>query len=161
MTQGEFEKLLPDFLAGELDAGGVAAVEAYLRTAPDQAALVAELAALQQEVRRGAPSVADAALQTRSLHAPSGPLRTGWRIAVALRYAAVVLIAFGAGYWMRGGAAIAPPGAPPDARQPTVDRVVQASDGAVNPRVAKNFQRAASTYPQANSLAWAALSIAK
>ncbi len=172
MTRAEFENLLPDYLAGELDAAGVAAVRAYLADAPEEAARVSEMQTIEFDVRRLAPAqrVADertvglrggVRIGLRSGARTRGPARPLWMLSAVLRYAAAVSLAFGAGYWVRGGAALTRVSADPAVHDAGAPPIVVKVDEPVNPRLAQNFRRAATAYPQGNSLAWAMLSIAK
>lgn len=172
MTPGEFESLLPDYLAGELDADRVAAVEAFLAAAPQEAALVRELRGLHDQVRATAPALrGEPSATCRPETDARVVLRRGPRLLFAtLRYAAAAALAFGVGWWARGGTTPALPSEPPTGSRNVLGRAAVAgaetlalptADAPLNSRLAQNFRRAVDAHPQSNSLTWAILSIAR
>jgi hypothetical protein len=115
MNEEEFQKRLAEYIAGELDQQAAAAFRVELEHDEQRRKLADELqaaaAALEtntlsdEEARRRTDSLTFAELQARSAGAgwashPAGAGHSGLK--AVLRYAAVIILAFGAGFLARG-----------------------------------------------------------
>lgn len=171
MTAEEFREKLPDYLAGELSKSEESRVGAYLDANPAEKRLADELLAAQHAVRQTAPSRVEAEERVAEVPpletltgrgARTGSERTaGLRlrsVAVALRYAAVIALAFAGGYATRGWRA----GEATGARvEPEERRLVEGPlVGPLSPHLAERLERAVREYPGGQTLTWALLSLA-
>jgi anti-sigma factor RsiW len=163
MNEVERDELLAGYLGGELTAEDRARFESMMADDPALAADVAGLRRTIQAMRSldapgsgRAPGSADGAAPTSVMR----PLRMWWGAVV--RYAAVIGLAFAAGYFMRGGAGpeaqTGIPAARPDERAD--------SDIAlpVRPEAGEWLQRAAEVYvnhPGGSSFARSLVAIAE
>lgn len=103
----EFEVRLGEYLSGEMDADETRAFEALLANDPARRQLADELRETGALVRAAVPSAELAEQCTRGLSLGRSDRNAGraagWRIAAAaLRYAAVILLAFALGFMARG-----------------------------------------------------------
>ncbi len=177
MTPEEFHEMLPDYLAGELSESQELRLRAFLEAHPAERFRVEELRAAQQAVRQTAPSPTEAedrVVGLPSLASLAGPREAGLPatrtaagrfrfVPAALRYAAVVLLAFAGGYITRGWRPAEPAETP---AQPEIARVAPAPAAgvllpdALSPHLAERLERAIRAYPQGQTLTWALLSLA-
>ncbi len=160
MNCNQFHERLADHLGGELPPAERPAFEAHLAQCADCRAAASELEAAQRQLR--ALDLSQAAAQTHAwrIGLPSQPARQtpGWtRMALTgLRYAALVLVAFGLGYW--AGAVREPAQPDGDARNAIA---APAAARAAAPSLLSNYQRAAIEFPGTSSLGLALLSVAR
>lgn len=153
MTPERFETLLAESLAGEISDADRAELESKLRSDPHRAARAGRLQAVAAELRRALGSAPVA---------PPAPLRgvsqrSAW--GVAARFAALVLISFGAGYAARG------PAAPPsslDLRSQTGDTAAAgALLAGVDGPLAARYASAVRRLPNATSFTRSLLAVAR
>ena len=183
MTRTEFEGLLADYLAGELDAAARAAVDDYLRGAPDDARLVAEYRAAQRAAAADLVPLAEAGRRTRGMRwspepaecdaarreaerpVAAGALARRTRLAGVVRAAALIVLTFAAGVLTGQYLSAARAGSPSG---PAMASSVGGPGGAaarepapLNPQWARGLEQAASRYPGGMTLTWASLSMAR
>jgi anti-sigma factor RsiW len=164
MNDAEFQELLADYLAGELDEQQAAAFRAELEANEERHKLAQELqaaaAALEanvlsdQEAQRRSESLTLQDIQKRAAEVPkewSRPNRSRYhRLKAVLRYAAVIVLAFGAGFVARGWRS--------DAWEPSPPPVV--SSPSIHERYVADYQRVAQAFPQSSSFARSLLVLA-
>ncbi|MBI5863189.1 MAG: zf-HC2 domain-containing protein [Planctomycetes bacterium] len=157
MNCRELENNLAEYLAGELSPADHASARQHVQACPTCAARVVELQTAAAVLESGDVSAADADRATAGLPLPARPqsapiLLSRARMAHSVfRYAAVILIAFGAGYWMRG---TAPPKNPPSLT-PT-----QQAPSATPTLIVARYEAASQAYPNAPSLSRTLLAFA-
>jgi len=123
----ELEQRIADYLAGEMSEPQAAEFRRRLEQDPALARRVRELQAAAAALDAGLPDEveADRSTQELTLVAPTPLRRTRsrrdggrnalvWSLRASLRYAAAILLAFGAGFYARGWS---PAGAPPGGAQ--------------------------------------------
>ena len=156
MTDHELETLLAEYLAGEADADGAARLEALLHSDPALATRVAELRAAQEALLGGVPSLEVAEHRVSALRAaavlpaPVAALRRSW-LSAAARYAALIAIAFIAGYWARGTS---------DERVTSEPRPPSIVAGS-GEHLAQRYVSAAQSHPSASAFARVLLTVAR
>lgn len=161
MTHEEFEALLAGKLSGEISPADAERLAAELRQNPERAALAEGLAAAQSELRAGVPSLHDSARRMRDVLPPwqrtrPSPIRRIRLVGAVFRYAAVVGLAFGAGFWSaRGANEGRHDSAVP---QPRIQHISIDTEESV---IVDRYARATRTYPKSTSLSHALLSLAK
>ena len=167
MNEREFQDKLAEYLAGELSATEAEAFRAALASDERRRRLVDELQAAaaaleardvsEEHAREATAELRFADIAARAAESRTLTLHPHWmRFAnVALRYAAVIVLAFVAGFWARGGAWNSVP--PQSPAQPTVaetDSIESVDVGAtveVNDRYVKKFAKASRAFPNASS----------
>lgn len=165
MNDEKFQELLADYLAGELDEQQAAAFRAELESNEQRRRLAHQLqaaaAALEanvlsdEEAQRRAEPLSLQDIATRGVggapeHA-SRPIPFRYhRLRAVLRYAAVIVLAFGAGFMARGWRS--------DTREPPPPPVV--SSPSINERYVAGYQRVAQAFPQSSSFARSLLVLA-
>lgn len=174
MNEREFLDRLADYLAGELDAAQAESFRAEIaddvrrRRLVDElqaAAAALECRALSDEQARDATAelrwsdVATrnvAASASRSIIAPAAHRRFH-AVGVALRYAAVIALAFVSGYWTRGGAENRPNDAAPAALVSEAGPVrTDAKD-----LYAAHYVKAGQSFPNASSFSRTIMALAR
>ncbi len=165
MNSHDYEQLLAGALAGELSTEDRARLELALAADPQRAQEFAELARVR-DLLQAAPIVT-----MKAEHAAALPLRAhtsppvipfSRRSAGVLRYAAVALLAFTIGFWVRGGGGAERTSATiPDA----TERYGGSSGGtiAIESRgaIERQYAHAMSAFPASRSFTHALLSIAR
>lgn len=176
MNCSDLEACLADYLAGELEASSVRAVEAHLagcsRCAAEVTGLRSVIATLDAarlppdalaEMSRRAP------LRIPPLNVPAEnagrPRRRRLRTLLApLGYAAAIGLAFYLGYWWRGGAVHAADSGPSNSASPmpSADNFA-ASWGveSVSPAVAARFEAAAAAFPKSSTFSRSLLAFSR
>lgn len=144
---------LADFLAGELDQAQHTAAREHVDACAECREQTRGLQAAAAAVESTIPTVEEAERRTASLTLPAipAPAHRTLRLAPILRYAAVVLLAFGAGYLSRGGSGPSDPAAGDKTGDP----------GVLNPQFVQGLERAASRYPASSGFSKALLALAK
>jgi len=114
MTHDQAQEMLADYLGGELDESQKQQFEAYLTGDPALAAEVdslrrtlAAMRAIDEPVTAPVPWDGTPPARTDDPRASGADDRTVWkhgRMAVLLRYAAIIVFAFGAGFLANAGA---------------------------------------------------------
>jgi anti-sigma factor RsiW len=177
MTPEEFHEKLPEYLAGELSESEERRVRAFLEANPSEQSRVEALLAALDAVRQTVPPPDEAEQRVSELPIPAALIGRGATrqaaaraaagrlrlVSVALRYAAVILLAFASGYWARGRQGGELAGTPPQGE--TTQIVVRLTEagplaGPLSPRLAERLERAVRDYPQGQTLTWALLSLA-
>lgn len=165
MNEQEFRGLLADYLAGELDEAQAAAFRAELEASEQRRKLATELQAAaaaleanvlsheQAEQRTASLELEGATARARSASERSarGGGRRHQRLRVALRYAAVIVLAFGAGFLARGWQLSGRDATP----VPTLASMP------VNARYVANFVQATQSLPQASAFSHSLLTLAR
>ena len=169
MNDERFESLLADYLTGELSPADEPEFRAELERNEQRRNLARSLQATAAALEADVPDLDEA--EERSAAVPfdrivlkhlssrkprsTGIARVG---GAALRYAAVILLAFAAGYSARQwqGAEAAPPPVP----TPVPLRVASAAPAQINDEYIANYARAARKFPQATSFSRALLAVA-
>jgi anti-sigma factor RsiW len=164
MNDAEFQELLADYLAGELDEHRAAAFRAELESNEERRKLAHELqaaaAALEvnalsdEESQRRVEALRFEDLHARAAHAAqsSRPIRAGHpRLSAVLRYAAVIALAFGAGFVVRGWRS--------EARESPASPVVSSSS--INERYVTGYQRVSQAFPRSSSFTRSLLVLAR
>ncbi len=160
MTEERFRELLADYLAGELDEQQAAAFRAELAASAERRKLASELQAAAAALEGNVLSENEARQRTEDLklELPS-PLKrahaseaTGRykRLFAALRYAAVIALAFGGGYIVRGWQSGSPEttSAPPPMAE-------------INERYVANFAEATQLFPHSSTFTRSLLMLAR
>lgn len=155
MNCDQIRERLADYLGGELDEPQRSDFDAH----------VAECAPCREYVHGLRESVAavealrlpQAVALTRAAAIPVPSVARHPRVFLAaiLRYAAVILTAFAAGYFSRGSAEN-PPNTVDAKPQPMI-----AAGESIHPEIAQNYQRVATQHPGASTLGLSLLSIAR
>lgn len=171
MTPERFDELLANSLGGELSQDERVELEAELRRDPQRAALAARLAGVSQQLRdffatnAQATETAAPAPTIRLSRSPMDQANSQLHIrsrgpwVAALRYAAMILLAFGAGY--------ASNGALPTAMQSRGTQVAMADFGSsvdgfeVDSRLAARYANAVRRLPGSSSFARSLLAVAR
>lgn len=146
MSSADFEDRLADFLGGEMSAEQRASFEASLRGCPADADRVRSLSSLAEEIRGLAPARPESV-------APALRLRR----AAALRYAAVIVVAFVSGYVFRAGTVV--PGS--RAEPAVISDASTASLRTPSESLTERFVRVAATKPGASTLSQGLLAIGR
>jgi anti-sigma factor RsiW len=154
MTCDEFNAQLADFVGGELDAAARSTANAHMEQCPDCAREANELLQVAGAVR-------DTVSRTEGIPLRSPPLSAAalgfsHRAAGLLRYAAVVLIAFAAGYGTRLWLASPQEASPVVAETNSSELAVAVSD-----RVMTKYSRATHGFPDSSPLSWSLISLAR
>jgi anti-sigma factor RsiW len=160
MTEERFRELLVDYLAGELDEQRAAEFRAELAASAERRRLASELQAAAAALEANVLSDDEAGQRTERLELETPLLADGQHTAerapryrvlfAALRYAAVVALAFGAGFLVRGwqsGSPEATPTPPP----PTE----------FNERYVASFAEATQSFPQSSTFTRSLLMLAR
>jgi anti-sigma-K factor RskA len=166
MNDEEFQELLADYVAGELDEQQAAAFRAELESDAQRRQIAQQLQAAAAALEANVPSDEDAQSRTELLNlqdiatrgaggAPeqiSPPIRFRYyRLRAVLRYAAVIVLAFGAGFVARGWRSdVQEPSTPPVVITPTV-----------NEGYAASYRRVAQAFPQSSSFSRSLLVLAR
>jgi anti-sigma factor RsiW len=165
MNDEKFEELLADYLAGELDEQQAAAFRAELESNEQRRKRAQELqaaaAALEanllsdEEARRRTESLSlqDIAMRgaDRAPKVSSRLTRFGHRrLKAVLRYAAVIVLAFGAGFVVRGWRS--------DTREPSLPVTTAAP---VNERYVQDYLRVTKAFPQSSAFSRSLLMLAR
>ncbi len=155
MNCAELHDLLADYLAGEASADTVAAVREHLAVCPACRDQVAGLQAAAAVLESGLPTVeqAETAVACLGIPSPSRSARDARRGALwpALRYAAVIVVSFTAGFLAR----LDVPSGPASR---------QVADGPTPSRpttVSQSLAERLATHPQGDRFSQALLAIAK
>ena len=166
MNDVEFQDLLADYVAGELDEQQAAAFRAELESNAKRRQLAQQLQAAAAALEANVPSDEDAQSRTESLNlqdiatraaagAPeqiSGPIQFRYHhLKTFLRYAAVIVLAFGAGFVIGGWRS--------DVREPSTPPVVITPT--VNEGYAASYRRVAQAFPQSSSFSRSLLVLAR
>ena len=170
MKDEKFRAMLADYLGGELDEQQVAAFRAELEANPERRKLADELQAAAAALEANVLSREEAERSTASLELdvatdkgmtlrvpstgerPAGAThRRHYRLHAALRYAAVIVMAFGVGFLARGWLPANQEGAPPTAPAPT----------SINERYAARFVRATQSFPKSSTFSRSLLALAR
>lgn len=166
MNDQEFHELLAEYVAGELDRERAALFRAELDADPARrmlahqyqaaaAALEANLLSDEEADRRAASlefeQVTSTATESRVLQASDLRSRRDRYLGAALRYAAVIALAFGAGFLARGrdtqrGETVSPPAA---------------VDASFNERLAAKYTRASQSFPESPTFSRSLLMLAR
>lgn len=164
MSEREFDEKLADYLAGELGTDERAAFETLIAADPQRARLVQELRAVEATLRAGLPAYDAAEREARAAASAADVDRTRPAVRrsvglIAARYAAVIVLAFGAGFMARGwhnaGAAaaeprVAAPGTPERAQVRSLEE-----------QLGRNYIAIANERPKASSLGRTLLAAAR
>lgn len=165
MNDEEFQELLADYIAGELDEQRAAAFRAELESNAERRRLARQLQAAAAALEANVLSDEDAQSRTASLSLQEIAARAGggapprvsravrfkhYRLGVVLRYAAVIVLAFGAGFVVRGWRS--------EAREPSPQVVSSAN---VNEGYAASYRRATQAFPQSTSFSRSLLILAR
>jgi anti-sigma factor RsiW len=163
MNEERFQELLADYIAGELDQQQTAAFRAELESNPERRRLARELqaaaAALEandlsdQEARQRTESLSLSEIAARGADPTPETARPVRRLA-ALRYAAVIVLAFGAGFLARGWKSDV--GEPPP---PPTPATVTAP--AINERYVAKYRQVMQAFPKSSSLSRSLLTLAR
>jgi anti-sigma factor RsiW len=162
MNEERFRELLAEYVAGELDERQAAAFRAELEANPQRRKLAQELQAAAAALETNILSETEAEQRVASLRLegavpraaseqpahPGHRRHTRWR--VGLRYAAVILLAFGTGFLARGWL----PG----------NRVATAKTSptpAINERYVANFLQVTQSFPQSSAFSRSLLALAR
>ena len=164
MNDEKFRELLADYIAGELDQRQAAAFRAELEADPERRKLANELQAVAAALEANLLSEEEAEQRTASLQleaagvirAPSagepaaryGPPRR-LPLRSALRYAAVIALAFGAGFIVRGWQSESPAMTSPPPPM------------AINERYVASFAQATQSYPRSSTFTRSLLVLAR
>ena len=156
MNEERFRELLADYVAGELDSENAAELRAELARDPRRRALAKELQAAAAALEADLPSLEEAEQRTATLTLPAvgraASTKPRWLHAL-LRYAAVIALAFGAGFLARDWQQ--PRDVPPPQAAPRIEPDV------VNARYAAGFARAAREFPQSELFSRSLLMLAR
>jgi len=160
MTEERFRELLADYLAGELDEQQAAAFRAELAASAERRRLANELQAAAAALESNVLSENEARQRTEDLKLePPPPLkrphageatRRYQRLYAVLRYAAVVALAFGAGFLVRGWQSGSPEAT--SAPSPVTE---------INERYVANFAEATQSFPQSSTFTRSLLMLAR
>lgn len=164
MKDEEFQELLADYLAGELDEREASRFQAELEASPERRKLAHELQAAaaaleahipsQEEAQRRVGSLAFDDLQIRAREAArrARPIRLRYqRSKAVLRYAAVIVLAFGAGFVVRGW-----PSAHRESPAPPVATALPINAGYLD-----EYRRVTQAFPEASSFSRSLLMLAR
>lgn len=165
MTDEEFRDLLAEYIAGELDEQRAAAFRAELEANEQRRKLAEELqaAAAALEVNlvseeQAEQRTAGLKLETAAIRGPDAVSETARpvvlryaRIRAVLRYAAVVVVAFSAGFLARGWSS---------ADQQVAART-EAPAAPINERYIDKFVEATQSFPESSSFARSLLALAR
>lgn len=145
------EQRLADYLSGELDERQSADFERRLAEDPRLDREARELRAAAAAVGMHAVDLDEAEARTRGATLPRGlaPAPRSGRWISALRYAAVILIAFGAGFWLRGRAA------------PLRAQHAPAPRPSIETQLIEQYARAGRENPNSSSFSRALLAVAR
>lgn len=165
MNDERFEELLADYLAGELDEQQAAAFRAELESNEQRRKIAHELQAAaatleanllsDEEARRRTDSLSLQDIATRGAGGAPGlssrPTRFRYRrLKAVLRYAAVIVLAFGAGFIVRGWRS--------ETRELSLPVTAAAS---VNERYADDYLRVTQAFPQSSGFSRSLLMLAR
>jgi anti-sigma factor RsiW len=165
MNDEKFEELLADYLAGELDEQQAAVFRAELESNEQRRKRAQEFQAAAAALEANLLSDEEARRRTESLSlrdiaergaggAPelsSRPTRFGYhRLKAVLRYAAVIVLAFGAGFVVRGWRSDAPELSPPIA-----------TAAPVNERYVDDYLRVTQAFPDSSGFSRSLLMLAR
>jgi anti-sigma factor RsiW len=160
MNDEKFRELLADYLAGELDEQQAAAFRAELEASPERRRLANELQAAAAALEANVLTDDEARRRTEGLElevplSVDGrrtlkPPRQYKRLFTVLRYAAVIALAFGTGFLVRGWQSRSPAtaSAPPPAAE-------------INERYLANFVEATQSFPQSSTFTRSLLMLAR
>lgn len=165
MNDQKSRELLADYIAGELDERQAAAFRAELEANPERRRLAQELEAAAAALGANVVSCEEAERRTEALQlgdatlrAPSaseGAMRSirprHHRLGAILRYAAVIVVAFGAGFFVRGW--------PSGDRQPVARPPTPSTP--INERYVANFLEATQSFPGSSSFSRWLLTLAR
>lgn len=160
MNEKQFRELLANYIAGELDPQQAADFRAALQADEQRRKLVQELQAAAAVLEAGTISQEEAERRTAMLaldpsHAgvlsPHGRRPERKRLFAVLRYAAVILVAFGAGFLARAWPAV-------DRTEPTRP-AVQATP--INEVYVASFTKASESFPHASTFSRSLLALAR
>ncbi|MBU0638208.1 MAG: zf-HC2 domain-containing protein [Planctomycetes bacterium] len=156
MNCAMFRERLADYIGGELEPEQHAVFATHVSECPTCRAEVRALQAAAAVLDAGVLSREEAAERTATLAPPVAVAARVPRLArrprmiyAALRYAAVVALAFGAGYGARGWR-VTPVESPP----------VVVVERQINPRLVHRLEQAAKRFPRSTSLSWSLLCLA-
>jgi len=163
MNEQDFDQRLADYLGGELDEQQAAALRAELEADPQRRRLACELHTAAAALETGLLSPEEAERRTASLACPADAARgaasaTGrgrrWaagRPGVILRYAAVIVAAFGLGYLARGWREA----------ERSVPALPAVRTAEVNDAYVAGFMRATKAFPESSTFSRALLMLAR
>lgn len=161
MTEERFRELLADYLAGELDEQQAAAFRAELKANAERRKLADELQAAAAALEANVLSDDEARRRTEDLQLSVAPSRKRprpvertaghQRLFAVLRYAAIIVLAFGAGFLARGR----------QSETPETSGASLAQTTEINDRYVANFVRATQSFPESSSFSRSLLMLAR
>jgi anti-sigma factor RsiW len=160
MNDEEFRELLADYVAGELDEERAAVFRAELEANEERRRLARELQAAAAALEANVVSQEEAERRTAALElrgaafSAAGSTRRGGgqrRLPAVLRYAAVIVLAFGAGFLARGWQSESSAQAPPPLAQ-TVE---------INERYVTDFVKFTQSFPKSSTFSRSLLALAR
>jgi anti-sigma factor RsiW len=161
MNCHEFNQVVADYIGGELDAEARTAAQQHLGVCAACRQSATELQAAAAAIEAGIPNEAEATELTAGLRPPALtlPMTTRAagrpRVGVILRYAAVIVLAFGCGWLVRGGGASASEVAP----------AAQSADAwaaaPLSRQLAQQYERAARSFSNASTFSRALVTLAR
>jgi anti-sigma factor RsiW len=180
MNDAEFRELLADYIGGELDEQRAAAFRAELEADPQRRRLAEELQAAAAALEANVVSPEEAKERTEALelarisrdsaNASRRALRAdrvrSIRFRAVLRYAAVIVLAFGGGFlargWMPGTRSSV--GAADQTRPVAGDQMSVPPlevTTAINEQLVVNFRQATKSFPESSTFSRALLALAR
>ncbi|MFO0837653.1 MAG: zf-HC2 domain-containing protein [Phycisphaerae bacterium] len=161
MNCDQFRESLAEFVGGELPASQRAQADEHCASCANCREIANGLMRAQAAVAETQLDAPEAAIRAARIPLPRrapSPAATQYRLVMGLlRYAAVIVAAFGAGYW----SGFARDGGTSAGHEPPRVGEVAAVAPAIEARFAANYRRAATAYPQSSSLGLALMSLAR